>query len=294
MGTVRDKRRETGVKTFSLIVCLLVAVVLGTFWLLGSTLSSPANQAVNLPSDAPEAESVTIETISGWYFPVAIPKACVLLLHGNRGSKQDMVERAKFLTANGYAALAIDFQAHGETPGEHLSYGYLESDNAHIAVRYLKETKTCQQVVALGVSLGGAASILGEHAIPVDAYILESVYSSIEQAIENRLALYSATFSSVLAPLLYEQIPLRLGIELEQLKPAKAVKNLNAPVLFMQGDKDKRTFLNEAFLLFSNAPEPKYLNVIEGAAHVDLHRFDKVQYEATVLSFLAEHINQNP
>ncbi|WP_163390559.1 alpha/beta hydrolase [Enterovibrio norvegicus] len=281
-------------KKVGCLLCALFAVALGAFWLLGSKLSSPANQTVHLPADAPTAENVTIETISAWYFPVEARKACVLLLHGNRGSKRDMVERAKFLTAHGFAALAIDFQAHGETPGEHLSYGYRESHNAHSAVRYLKETKACQQIAALGVSLGGAAAILGERAVPVDAYVLESVYSSIEQAVENRLALYSRHFPSALAPLLYEQIPLRLGVELHQLQPAEAVKHLNAPVLFIQGDKDKRTFLYEVLMLFDNAPEPKYLNVMEGAAHVDLHRFNTEQYETTVLSFLAEHLDQPP
>nr|WP_194956697.1 alpha/beta hydrolase [Enterovibrio baiacu] len=142
--------------------------MLGAFWLLGSKLSSPANQTVHLPADAPTAENVTIETISAWYFPVEARKACVLLLHGNRGSKRDMVERAK------------------------------------------------------------------------------------------------------------------------------AVKHLNAPVLFIQGDKDKRTFLYEALMLFDNAPEPKYLNVMEGAAHVDLHSFNTDQYETTVLSFLAEHLDPPP
>ncbi|OEE51219.1 hypothetical protein A1OS_06245 [Enterovibrio norvegicus] len=281
-------------KKVGCLLCALFAVVLGAFWLLGSKLSSPANQTVHLPADAPTVENVTINTISAWYFPVEARKACVLLLHGNRGSKRDMVERAKFLTTHGYAALAIDFQAHGETPGEHLSYGYLESHNAHSAVRYLKETKACQQIAALGVSLGGAAAILGERAVPVDAYILESVYSSIEQAVENRLALYSRHYPSALAPLLYEQIPLRLGVELHQLQPAEAVKHLNAPVLFIQGDKDKRTFLYEVLMLFDNAPEPKYLNVMEGAAHVDLHQFNTHQYETTVLSFLAKHLDQNP
>ena len=48
-----------------------------------------------------------------------------------------MLGRAEFLHRQGFAVLAPDFQAHGESPGEHVTFGARESLDAAAALAYL-------------------------------------------------------------------------------------------------------------------------------------------------------------
>jgi predicted alpha/beta hydrolase len=93
-------------------------------------------------------------------------------------------------------------QGHGETTGKYITFGYRESRDVHAALSYLKSRLPGKPIGVIGVSLGGAATLLGKEPIQTDAVILEAVYSSIERAIENRLAIRLGEFGRFLAPLL--------------------------------------------------------------------------------------------
>lgn len=87
-------------------------------------------------------------------------------------------------------------------------------------------------------------------------------------------------------PLLTLQIPLRLGIGRDALRPVEAVKRARGPVLVLGGAADELTPVEETRPLFEAAPEPKELWLVEGAGHADLHRFAGARYEEKVGSFL--------
>lgn len=275
----------------SLLTLLALALLgLAVTWKVGAALSAPANHALGpAPADL-GAIPVVFDGVRGWFVPVPSSRRCVLLLHSLRADRTAMVERARFLTRQGYSALLIDLQAHGETPGKHISFGYLESANAKSAVTYLRNTGQCGQIASIGVSLGGAASLLGAEPLAVDAYILEAVYPTIEDAIIDRLVLHLGPPGKLAAPLLLWQIPMRLDTPIDTLRPVAAIKHIKAPVLIIAGSEDRHTPLPESQRLYANAPAPKELWVVQGAGHEDFHRFAGQQYEARVAGFLAQHL----
>ena len=68
--------------------------------------------------------------------------------------------RARFLSRLGYHTLCIALQAHGESPGEHITMGWQESRNAASAVAWLQKQFPDAPVAVLGTSLGGVAALL--------------------------------------------------------------------------------------------------------------------------------------
>src|SRR4029079_3179884 len=110
----------------------------------------------------------------------------VLLLHGVGANRGAMLNRAEFLHDAGFTVLAPDFQAHGESEGEHVTYGARESLDAAAAVAYLYAVAPSERVGVIGVSMGGAASLLGLGPVRANAFVLESVYPTIRQAVSNR------------------------------------------------------------------------------------------------------------
>src|SRR5436190_13776398 len=103
-------------------VVILALIALVSVWIAGGLLAAPANQPIgSQPSDLP-AESVQFSsesgsTIHGWLIPGQKHGGAILLMHGVRGNRTSMLDRARFLSHSGYTVLLFDFQAHGESPG---------------------------------------------------------------------------------------------------------------------------------------------------------------------------------
>ncbi len=84
----------------------------------------------------------------------------VLLVHSIRSNRVEMLSRARFLNEQGYSALLIDLQAHGETPGDRITFGARESEDVKAAAAYLRNMFPGERLGAIGVSLGAAAIVL--------------------------------------------------------------------------------------------------------------------------------------
>lgn len=262
---------------------------------VGSLLSAPAPRAVGPPPESLKAEVVEIPSESGsalsaWFAAPPEPRAGVVLLHCLRCNRLDMLPRAELLWRAGYAVLLPDLQAHGESPGEAVTFGHLESRDARAAIAYLRDRLGGLPIAGLGASLGGAAFLLAPGGPQVDALVLESVYPTIEEAVSNRIAIRLGPLSSFLAPLLLAQLEPRLGVAPKDLRPIDHIRALECPVLLLSGTDDLHTKAQETQRLFAAAPEPKQLWLVPGAAHQDLFRFSPEMYSRNVLSFLDEHL----
>ena len=90
----------------------------------------------------------------------------------------------------------------------------------------------------------------------------------------------------LLAPLLLWQLEARLGVPLESVAPIRGIRNIEAPLLLIAGERDRHSTIDQSRTLFGAAPEPKELWVVPGGTHQDLHRFVPREYEQRVLDFL--------
>lgn len=279
------------------VVLVVLAVVALVSFLAGEALTAPARRAVGAPPrDLPVVDvafrSRSGVVIRGWLAPHPSLRGAVLLLHGIRADRRAMLARARFLYGAGYSVLLIDLQAHGESGGERITFGARESEDVEAAVAFLRDALPAQPLGAIGVSLGGAAIVLAKRAPPLSAVVLESVYPSIEEATANRLKQRFGPAGALLSPLLLGQIELRLALTTNDLRPIDAVARLDAHVLIIHGARDRHTTRLEAERLFAAARAPKTLWVVDGAAHVDLHRFAPREYEARVERFFAEALQR--
>jgi fermentation-respiration switch protein FrsA (DUF1100 family) len=203
-----------------------------------------------------------------------------------------MVDRAAFLHRAGYSLLLFDAQAHGESPGQQITFGYLESLDTRAAVSFLHAEVPAERIGYLGVSQGGAAALIGTPPLAVQALILEAVYPTLREAVSNRIRIRLGPLAPLLAPLLLAQIQPRLGVDPDSIAPIEGIRHIRAPLLLIAGERDRHTLLTESERLFEAAPEPKTLWVVPGAAHVDFHRVDPARYERRILDFLARTLRE--
>ncbi len=224
--------------------------------------------------------------LRGWFVPGRPGKGAVLLLHGVHANRLAMLPRAKFLHALGYAVLMPDFRAHGESSGNHTTFGALEARDAHAAACLLHTLAPDEPVAAIGVSLGGAAALLGQKPLPVDALVLESVYPTIDQAAKNRLRAWFGPLGSWFAPSLVRSLEPTVGVSPAELRPIDRIAEVKVPVLMAAGSADPYTPMDESKALFERLAQPKEFWAVDGAAHEDLYDYAPAEYQRRVGAFL--------
>lgn len=263
-------------------------------WLVGGALIAPSHrhlEAENLDFPVVEAmlDSESGTSIATWHASSDDAKATIILLHPVRANRNAMLGRAKFFLDAGYAVVLIDLQAHGESIGRHITFGHLERHDVRAAVAYARKLNPGHRIGIVAISLGGAAALLASP-LGVDALVLESVYCTIAEAVDNRIAMRVGPLSHVLTPLLLWQLKPRLGISPSDLRPLDHIAKSQAPVLIANGDLDRHTPIIQARQLYEAAESPKQWVVFKGAAHNDLFEYNPKQYKDEVLAFLDRYL----
>lgn len=160
---------------------LALSLAASLVWVAGDRLSAPVPRPVGRPPADLGARNVQFQSASGavirgWLSPGIAGHGAILLVHGVRGDRRDMLSRAEFLHKAGYAVLLIDLQSHGESSGKRITFGYLESHDVSGALDLLRREVPGDRIGVIGQSLGAAAFVLANDRPPVSAVVLESMY----------------------------------------------------------------------------------------------------------------------
>jgi pimeloyl-ACP methyl ester carboxylesterase len=239
-------------------------------------------------------EEVTIRsrsgaTLAGW-FAAGEGAGGVLLLHGAKSNRLAHVERMRMLADVGYATLAIDFQAHGESTGDCITLGQREALDARSALAWMRARMPGERLAVLGVSMGGAAALVGDEPIGADAVIVESVGADLAAAVSNRLALTIGAGARALTPVVLLALRAAGGIRPQSLRPIDGIGRLRAPVLVLAGADDRKAASEDSRAMFARANPPKFYWEAPGAGHIDLAYAGGAAYRERLLAFLASSL----
>ncbi|SFI63883.1 alpha/beta hydrolase [Nitrosomonas sp. Nm34] len=280
-----------------IVICGIAVIAIGI--MAGGELCRPAQRSVGSPPADLPVETFTLQSppnetselvVSGWLIRGAPGMGVVLLLHGLRNDRRQMLDRVRFLVRAGYSVMLIDLPAHGESSGEYITFGYREAEGVEAAMRNLVESFPHEKIAVIGVSLGAASLVLSKASPAPSAVVLESMYPTIEEAIARRLQKRLGPLGSLLTPLFLWQLPIRLGVTADRLRPITNLAALHSPVFIMSGSEDLHPTVAETQCLFESANSPKELWIVEGAAHINLHAHNPKEYEARVSAFLQKYL----
>lgn len=283
-------------------IALAAIVVTMSSTMSGCMLWGPARANIPVPPVPLSAENVSFysgsgSTIRAWLARGRSGGGAVLLLHGVGSNRTSMLARAELLHDEGFTVLAPDFQAHGESTGDVVTFGARESLDAQAALRFLERAVPGERVGVIGVSMGGAASLLGPGPLAVNAFVLESVYPTIRQAVRDRLGTWLGPLGPIgklFTPAVLGIVGSEIGVSESELEPIQRIGAVHAPVLVIAGTEDPYTPLDEAKALYARAPEPKSFWPVKGAGHEDLFAFAGQEYARRVSAFLEQYLRRRP
>jgi fermentation-respiration switch protein FrsA (DUF1100 family) len=277
----------------------ILAAVLSGFGaasLLGM-LHLPRRDVEPVPGALPtEIQAAGGALLKASWLPSQSADACVLFLHGLGGTR-DRVNRflPAFRTA-GYAILAPDSRAQGESGGDTITYGVLEKHDTIAWARWMRE-QGCTAIYGLGESLGASVLIDAAAVEPVfRAIVADAAYADLLDEAEHRGMRLFPFPRFVAAPMaqlavaggsLYAR--LALNIDFRQASPVRSITRTQTPILLIHGEADNRTPPEHSRRLAAAAPATTDLWIVPGAGHVRSFRTAPEEYTQRMLDWFAAH-----
>lgn len=254
----------------------------------------------NNPSDyGLVAERMRFEVEAGLeiagYFIHALtptPKGTIMILHGIGSCKEHSLLKAKMAAESGFRAVIYDARAHGESEGEHCTFGIEESKDVSKILDILEVSHPTQLPYFIwGHSLGGAVALLAlENEPRFKAGVIESTFTSLDQVAVD----YMSNIFGFGRKKITDKLLLRMGkqanIDLLSIKPIEAAKNIKVPVMIAHGEKDERVKFEYGKILYENLGSTvKKFVAVPSAGHIDLWTTEGCrEYLQLVMNFFSE------
>ncbi len=231
------------------------------------------------------------QKIGAWLARGDPQKGCVLLIHGYRGSRRQMLPVMQYLVESRFTVLAISLRAHGDSTGEINDLGWSARRDVAAAVEFLQKECPRRPIYVVGRSMGAATAIFaaGDLKGQVAGYFLEQPYKDLTSATWNRLQHY---LPPVLDWIAYGGLrlwaPVFLPVAPARLSPYDHVQDIpeSVPVVFVTGSADRHAHLDEVTAMCRRIESHAKLVIFDGAEHEDLDRADSKLYRTTLLDFL--------
>jgi pimeloyl-ACP methyl ester carboxylesterase len=241
---------------------IAIPVIAAFLYLLSSYIAS---RLVYFPTKYPDgpwdaqallhAKDVWLDTadsirIHAWWVPHEGASLVTLHLHGNAANITYRYSRFHEILAAGSAVLALDYRGYGKSHGRPTESGlYHDADAAYDYL--LKAGFRPNQIIVYGESLGTAIAVHLAARRPCAAVVLEAPFTSAKDV--------ARTVAPVIGPMLIWGLDSRVKIG-----------RIQAPVLFIHGDRDEIIPLRLGQELFAAAHEPKSFWLVPGAGHNDI------------------------
>lgn len=221
------------------------------------------------------------------------PRGTVILLPGYGIGKLSMLPWALLLGRAGYRSILVDPRAEGQSSGRSITYGALESRDLVQLVPALRKAGLIRGPLGLlGDSMGAATALLAAPHLPgLHAVVAISPYARATTAIPRyaRLAYWYAHLIPSWSWKAAERKAGRIaGVSLSEAAPIEAVARIRAPVLYVQGGRDRVVSSRQAHRLAARTPDARLL-LYPSLGHLQLSE-DYAQLAQPVIDWYNRHL----
>jgi uncharacterized protein len=276
------------------LLLILAAAVTAVYAAGSAAIWRAPVAALSLPVGLP-VERVSLNEpgrpkLEGWLAQGSGKCGAVLLLHGRGSNKGAMAERARMLHEKGLSVVLFDLPGHGESGGDIKGFGFGEIEAVARMATLLHQRFPGQRIGAIGSSLGAASLVLAHDEFKADAYVVESMFATLEQTTAQRMRI--PFLRSLQAKIMLAQLPFRMGFSADDVRPVMVIGKMTSPILILTGAGDQLVDSAQTSEIFDAITAPKKLVTFDGIGHQDLRAFDEEKYDREVLPFFTHILCQ--
>jgi pimeloyl-ACP methyl ester carboxylesterase len=247
----------------------------------------------------------------GWFLSQGKPAPAVILSHGYRSNRSELITLGFELWKAGFHVLLYDLRGHGESPVKWSGVGTYEKDDLLSAIKFLKNRKneTGQDLLdgrvgLYGVDLGAYASLVASSQSPaVKAVAVDSAYTNSTEFVNHELKLLAGKESSLASSLIDARLTNQLtGLAMqlyllrrEESSPAmEAVSVASGRRFLFVSAEGTGSFENLTKELFSHTKDQKELFEVARSRGERLYDQDLWDYDSKIVAFFKESMPVAP
>lgn len=290
-------KRLVAVLVIAALLSWLVLPLFRAFTLVSAHHTDPVAPAdlvvedlrVEVRADAPPSPVKDVE-LAAWTMHTVHGAPAVVLVHGFKTSREEMVPWARFLHDGGYNVLLLDTRGCGKSGGSTVGLGATEPHDIALAVDAARAEFGTTKVAVLGISLGAGAVILAAANDPdISAVIADSAWTDQDFQLARLSFVQAGPIRVPLLPYGVGAVNALVGADVTKARPLDAIGRISPrPILLIHSadDENATTPVDGARRLFAVAGEPKQLWVAPRGGHVGALNAFPAEYRARVLDFL--------
>ena len=265
-----------------------------------SQLKSPHLRHLLGRSEIP-FEDVTIPSFDGtrlygWWIAAGRRAPTVVVLHGVKKNRTDVLRAALVLRRAGFNVLMFDGRAHGDSEGRYVTYGFYERRDVESAIEWLVKERGIDRnrVGLMGESMGAAIALqVVAHNPWIRAVWADSPFASLRRVTEEFLRRVTGLPDAVLNPVLWTSIQVanyRGKFDVHSVDPLALASRITCPVYLIHGTADQVIATQHSESIYQALGGEKELWVVEGARHARSIRHSRQEYSERLTRFLKERL----
>lgn len=231
-------------------------------------------------------------TLVAWYVR-GDNGALILLVHGYKSDRSEMLRAAAMLHRHGYGVLLPALRAHDHSDGERITFGRDEMRDFEAWTSWARAQPGVDpdRIALLGNSMGGSLAIEYTAEDPrIRAVVANSAFSSLEDTIQTSVRFFTGLRPEFFAPAIVFWAEREAGFRVADIDFKKWIGRIAPrPVFLMQGGHDVVISKLSGQRLYDAAGEPKILWYEQDVGHAGFDRARPDEFERRVAAFFDQY-----
>lgn len=244
------------------------------------------------------AEDWTLESFDGLklhakkFTPAEPTNRWAILVHGYGRDGTFAYDYAEEYLKRGWNVLIPDLRAAGESEGQFITMGALESRDVFDWEEKIVSENPDAKIILHGVSMGAATVMLTAALEPKNlcAVVEDCGFTSAYEMFTAQLEKIFGLPEYPIMPCANFVCKIKTGIKISDAAPLDVIDKIKVPILFIHGDADKLIPIEMMEKLFDKAVVLKEKFIVAGAGHADAKPKNPAAYFNRVFKFLEDKL----
>lgn len=301
LDDLRDPRTLPGKIFYGVLLLalfsLLAVLAISGFVLHGILWPEKISQNVNPEALINKPEVFTFNAPGGqpyeaWLFPGLRTAPVIILCHGYRSQRSDLLTMISPLQEHQYNVVVFDFSGHGSNQGR-TTLGPAEARTLLALIGELAQRTDLDgtRFGVWGTDMGGYAALAAAATEPrIKAIAVDSVYDRPGQFLDLQVEAAGATAVPLVPTVTRWGYGLLTWSWRNEPPLSARVATLHQTAkLFIQG-RESAVLAQQTLQLFLQSPEPRAQMVLPRTSYTSLPKEEKQDYDNQVLNFFLQHL----